>query len=116
MVAAERARCMAAAEGTVPLWPVMLAGLCGLTSCESFRDRIPEDAAPEVVCCLKMAAGEESRDERGEAAAEEDRETASEGVPEKVPVDLLLVGMVGRAVVVGLVFGLLPLLSSASPP
>lgn len=49
MLAAERARCMAAAEGIVPLWPVILAGLCGLTSCESFRDRIPDEAAPDVV-------------------------------------------------------------------
>jgi hypothetical protein len=27
VAAAERARCMAAAEGTVPLWPVILGGL-----------------------------------------------------------------------------------------
>lgn len=117
VVAAERARCMAAAEGIVPLWAVVLGGLCGLTSCESFRDRMPDDAAPDVVCCLKgRPAGEESRDDRGEAAAEEDRETASEWVPGKVPVDLLLVGMVGRVVVWGPVFGLLLLLSSASQP
>lgn len=118
VVAAERARCMAAAEGIVPLWAVVLGGLCGLTSCESFRDRMPDDTAPEVVCCLKgWPAGEESRDDRGEAAVEGDRETARECVAEKVPVDLLLVGMVGRVVVWGLVFGvLLLLLSSASPP
>lgn len=70
---------MAAAEGIVPVWPVMLGGLCGLTSCESFRDRMPDDAAPEVLCCLKeRPAGDESRDDRGEAVAEGDRETASE--------------------------------------
>jgi hypothetical protein len=115
-VAAERARCMAAAESMVPLWPVMLGGLCGLTSYESFRDRMP-DAAPDVLCCLKdRPAGEDSRDDRGEAAVEGDRETVSECVPEKVPVDLLLVGM-AEHVGTGLVFAVL-LLSpdSASPP
>lgn len=104
MLAAERARCMAAAEGTVPLWPGVLIGLCGLTSWESFRDGIPDDAAPGVVGSLKeRPAGEESRDERGEAAAEGGCERAREREwgPGKVPVDLLLVGMVGR----GLKFG-----------
>jgi hypothetical protein len=40
---------------------------------------MPDGAAPEVLCCLKeRPAGDESRDDRGEAAVEGDRETASE--------------------------------------
>jgi hypothetical protein len=76
------------------------------------------DAAPDTLCCLKdRPAGEDSRDDRGEVAVEGDRETARECVPERVPVDLLVIGMPGRAVEIwrpGLVFELS--LGSASPP
>jgi len=67
---------MAAAEGTLDVYPVMLGGLCGLTS---WLLRMP---APDTLCCLKMRpAGELSRDECGDAAVEGEREVDSDSDP-----------------------------------
>ena len=71
-VAAERARLMAAAEGAVDVrgW----VGRDGLASCEFFLERMPL-AAVEPACCLgSRPAGEESRDDHGEPAAEGERD------------------------------------------
>jgi len=64
---------MAAAEGAVDVrgW----AERDGLTSWEFFGERMPRAAAAGPACCLGgRPAGEESRDDHGEAAADGERD------------------------------------------
>jgi hypothetical protein len=103
---------MAAAEGMLEVYPVMLGGLCGLTSWLSLRLRMPLpcDVAPGTLCCLKARpAGEESRDECGEAAVDGEREVDSDWtpllrVPEPVP-DPLVAPWTAREFVCGVCAG-----------
>jgi hypothetical protein len=80
---------MAAADGTVD---VILEGRCGLTSWLFLRERIPREALVVEVALVEVwrnaaPAGEESRDERGVAAAEGDRETDTDCTPLEGPAE-----------------------------
>jgi len=74
--AADRARWIAAAEGAVDVKGWLERD--GLTSWEFFRERMPRAAAGAACCLGGRPAGEESRDDHGEAAADGERDAVSD--------------------------------------
>lgn len=83
MFADDRARWMAAAEGTVVLGPARLGPLFGLTSVLLLRERRPglETGAVDAGVRCGGRAGEVSREESGEFAVDGEPDTFSERVP-----------------------------------
>jgi hypothetical protein len=80
MFAEDRARCIAAAEGTVVLEPARLGPRLGDTSVLLLRERRPvlERAAEELGWRVCWRTGEVSRDDSGELAVEGEPDTLSE--------------------------------------
>lgn len=79
----DRARCIAAAEGTVVPGPARLGPLLGLTSVLLFLDLSPDfGSGPDGPCCLNGGlAGELSLEDMGEFAVDGEPEMARDRGP-----------------------------------